>query len=198
VSTGAIVGWVVAGLAMLAIGGALLAGGLVSTSVELSDGTAVPWVPPPADGSAGVVTATYKSKAGLTILGLRITPDRWEAQVMFVPPSGCDALPGDVLSAEGVCAGIPAEGKVSGDGMTEDGMRLLVVAVEVTRKCHEALAHGDAWPTAKVACQYRADGSQLNRWAEPACLSRRRAGGRPVRRVRTADRGRCRSPGRQS
>jgi hypothetical protein len=136
------------------MGGALLAGGLVSTSVEFDsgEGVAAPWTPPPADGSSGVVVGTYKSKAGLNIFGLTFTPATWEAQVMFVPPPGCEP-DGTEVVATGACAGIPAEGKYAGGGTAPDGSPLMTVAIEISRKCHEALRYGDGWPAAYEACQ---------------------------------------------
>ena len=153
-STGAIVAWVAVGAVALVLGGALFAGGLTSTSVEFGQGEAVdaPWTPPPVDGSTGIVVGTYKSKAGLNIFGLGITPAKWEAQVMFIPPRGCEPTGTEVV-ARGACAGIPVEGKYAGGGTGPDGSPLMTVAIEVSRKCHEALRFGDRWPTEHEACR---------------------------------------------
>ncbi len=153
-STGGIVAAVAVGLLVLVLGGALLAGGLGTTTVtSFSDeGTAQPWTPPPADGSFGLVVGTYKTKAGLSIFGLGITPGRWEAQVTFVPPPGCTPSESEDVVATGACAGIPAEGKYAGGGTDMDGSTLLTVAFEVSRACHEVLEFGDHWPTTKPEC----------------------------------------------
>lgn len=152
-STGGMVAAVVVGLLVLVLGGALVAGGLGTTTVTTSsEGPALPYTPPPADGSFGVVAATYKTKAGLSIFGLGITGSRWEAQVTFVPPPGCTPSEAEDVVATGPCAGIPAEGKYAGGGTAPDGSTLVNVAFEVSRACHEALQFGDQWPTTKPEC----------------------------------------------
>ena len=137
----------VAGVAVFGAGGFV-----TSTTSTSSEGVAV--TPPPADGSYGVVVGNYQSKNGFSVFGWDFTPSKWEAQVMFVPPAGCPE-PEDVdltVVAEGPCATVPAEGRLSGGGTDEDGNRLWSVSFEVSKACHDALEFNDAWPTTKPEC----------------------------------------------
>jgi len=130
-------------------------GGLFGTSVTVSsdEGVAAEWTPPPADGSYGVVVGSYKAKDGLGLLGIEFTPSRWEAQVMFVPPAGCEPTEEQDIVAAGACSGVPAEGRLGGGGTTADGDTLWTVVFEVSKACHEALNPNDRWPNTTGACR---------------------------------------------
>ncbi len=143
---------IVAGLVLaVAAFAALLAGGLTTTTVETDTGGVVLELPP-ADGSYGIVVATYQTQGGLGFLGFDLQKAKWAAQVTFSPPEGCVIPEDGVLVAEGPCAGIP-EGRWSAAGSAPDGTRIWNVEFEVSKACHEALELGEHWPTTKQACR---------------------------------------------
>ncbi len=150
--------WVgVAIVALILVGVAAVgAGGFATTSTTTSsEGPAMQLSSPPADGSHGIVTGIYKSKSGVSIFGWDITSSTWEAQVMFVPPAGCGEPADTEVVADGPCATVPAEGRLSGGGTDGEGNRLWNVAFEVSEACQDVLAVNDRWPTTKQECAAR-------------------------------------------
>ena len=151
--TGQAIALVVGVVVAIAAVGALAAGGLTATTVEVNE-PGVVFDLPPADGSYAVVVGTYQTKAGFGLFGLDITPSRWAAQVTFAPPPGC-SLPADgKLRAVGACAGVAAEGdNVAVSGTSAEGTVYWNLELDVSKACHKALEIGDRWPTTKQECQ---------------------------------------------
>jgi|GEM_PF-7093578 len=108
---------------------------------------------PPADGSYGLVRHSYQSRSGLEVFGWTIIPPKYRAHVIFVPPAGCVVPESGELKAQGACAGIPAEGTVTGGGVSFDGHETVIVAVEISKACHEVLQRYDRWPSEHPACR---------------------------------------------
>lgn len=107
---------------------------------------------PPADGSYGLVHGGFV-REGFGIFGWDIVRPEYRILVMFVPPAGCTPpLAGDLM-ATCDCAGIPAEGEISGGGTTADGDPLVGVALGVSKACYEALETGARWPSALPECR---------------------------------------------
>jgi hypothetical protein len=110
-------------------------------------------IDPPADGSYAIVLGTHRTESGFSLFGWHIGGSERRAHVAFVPPAGCVAPPSGPLAAEGACAGIPVEGDVSGGGTTSEGHDLVIVSVEVSEACQEALEHGARWPSSLAECR---------------------------------------------
>ncbi|MGK2965452.1 MAG: hypothetical protein ACSLFM_07585 [Tepidiformaceae bacterium] len=109
----------------------------------------------PTDSSSGFVTQSVETEGPwFEAFGIALGASKYEAFVMFIPPADC-AIPEDgrQLKAEGGCAGIPAEGEVSGGGTRGDASRLVIVGVPISEACHRELTPGDRWPAAIEACR---------------------------------------------
>ena len=139
-------------LLIVAVAAGLGLAGTTSTTITHDDGPGVP--DPPADGSAGLVF-DLRTSGGFNLFGLQIVPQDREAHVGLIVPPECvrqDTSGGEELLTEGVCAGLPLYGELSGGGTTGDGLRLVFVRVGLSRSCYEALAIGDPWPSSAEAC----------------------------------------------
>jgi hypothetical protein len=151
--TAALAALIAALLLVVFVGFALGAFGLTSDDDFASEGPIAgePY-DPPADGSYGVIVGAHQSKSGFTILGWQINAPEYQAHVAFVPPAGCVPPALGVLVAEGACTGVPAQGEVTGGGTTSGGHNLVIVSVEVSKACQEALEHGAHWPPPLPEC----------------------------------------------
>lgn len=146
-----------AGILLVALlaGGAFVLGRGVSVTTGQSHPEVVEGLPPqpPADGSYGLVLGSHRSHSGLKVFSWSIIAPKYRAHVIFVPPEGCVVRGSGELKAQGACAGIPAEGTVTGSGVTFDGHETVIVAVGISEACHEALQPNDRWPSEHPACQ---------------------------------------------
>lgn len=137
----------VAALAIVAFGFA----GLTSTTIEerASPPIAVP------QNEFEAVVFDLRTEPGMSLLGLQLRSDRHKAHVMMVVPDECvteDGDDGEVLVSDGICAGLPVHGELSGGGTTETGARLAIVQIEVSQRCYETLRLGEAWSPAVGEC----------------------------------------------
>ncbi|HET7738343.1 MAG TPA: hypothetical protein VFK32_07200 [Tepidiformaceae bacterium] len=108
----------------------------------------------PRDSSFGIVTKSLETEGPwFEAFGIALGSEQHTAFVMFIPPAACSVPETGDLKATGNCAGIPAEGEVSGGGTRSDSSRLVIVGVPVSKACHRELAPGDRWPTDIEACR---------------------------------------------
>jgi hypothetical protein len=149
--------WVLVALAVALLLVLLAGAGLRTTSVtgdgDFADGDAGEVPDPPVDSSYGITLGVHKVKSGFEVFGWSIRQPRYEIHVAFIPPTGCVPIQGETVSATGTCAGVPAEGQVSGGGTTGEGHELVIVAVRVNEACRDATSRGTKWPSAVPECK---------------------------------------------
>jgi len=146
-----VVAGIVVGL-MVLLGVVALAAGL-GGSVSISDHNG-PEVPAPTEGEGGLVYSKHET-GGFVLFGMQFNPrDRW-LSVGFVAPDECmeqDDEGEDVVIASGDCGALPAWGVAGGGGRTAEGVDWVMVRVDVSRTCFEAITAGDAWPSDVSEC----------------------------------------------
>jgi hypothetical protein len=145
---------ILAGVVAVAIIVALGAGAFGTTRTTTESPATGPIPDPASDGSTGVVF-DLRASGGLTVLGLPLRSRTYEAHVGFIAPPACvsrDDAGHEELLSEGECANLPARGEVSGGGTTVGGLNLVIVTVDVSKRCYEALTVGVTWPVANPEC----------------------------------------------
>lgn len=148
---------IVIGLGLLVLVG-LFAAGLGVTSKSGSSGVTAESIAgtpgePPVDGSGALVYGTFRTNAGIKMLGIQVRRPDYAASVGFVPPAGCTPAQGAVLVAGGPCARVPVAGDVTGGGTTRSGATLVIVQVPISNDCFEELRVGDPWPSTHPGCR---------------------------------------------
>jgi hypothetical protein len=144
----------VVGLIVLVVVVVLAAGALGTTRTTMTAGAGVPITMPPDDGSAGTVFG-LNERPGQSIFGISLTSSSYHAMIGMVVPVECirvDESGNETLLSDGVCAGLPVYGVLSGGGTTPSGGRLAIVDIEVSKQCYAALTIGDTWPANTDAC----------------------------------------------
>ena len=129
--------------------------GALGQTRTVSESAGAGRIPDPAgDGSAGVIMELRES-GGFSLFGVTLGSRSYEAFVGFVAPAECvsqDETGHEALRSDGVCADLPARGEVSGNGTTADGLNLVIVTVDISKRCYEALAAGETWPVSTKVC----------------------------------------------
>jgi len=123
-----------------------------STTVTYDDAASVP---APTESGGGLVYGRHET-GGMNVLGVQIRArDRW-LSVGFVAPEECLET-GDegaqIVLTSGACGELPGSGVVEGGGITTDRVEWVIVRVNVSRACFEAISVGDRWPSGLVECQ---------------------------------------------
>ena len=141
---------IVIGVAIAVLLGA--AGGRVETSTNTEE---VSFDAIPTDGTAIVFARTQSG--GLEILGAQFRSRESTFDIGFAVPESCverDEADDDVLRDDLECAGLPAYGPVVGGGVTREGTRIVLVRLDVSEECYEAVPFAaTTWPTDIEACQ---------------------------------------------
>jgi hypothetical protein len=145
---------VAAAAIVLVVGAALFVGVAGGGSVTTSTSEEVSFEAIPTDGTA-IVFARNQS-GGLEIFGARLRGRDSTFDIGFAVPESCvvrDDAGDEALRDDAECAGLPAYGRVVGGGVTRDGKRIVVVRLEVSEDCYEALPFAaSAWPTGVEVC----------------------------------------------
>lgn len=142
------------GALVLLVGAALgvgIAGGSVTTSETTEQ---VSFESIPTDGTAIVVGRSQEG--GLELFGARLRGRDSSFDVGFAVPEACverDAAGMEALRDDGDCAGLPAYGAVVGGGVTRDGTRIVLVRIDVSDDCYEAVPFAAVtWPPDVPEC----------------------------------------------
>ena len=113
-----------------------------------------PEVAAPTEGEGGLVYSKHET-GGFVLFGMEFNPrDRW-LSVGFVAPDECMEQNDDgedIVISSGACGELPASGVAEGGGRTADGVDWVMVRVDVSRKCFDAITAGDAWPSDVSEC----------------------------------------------
>jgi hypothetical protein len=145
---------VVVGAIVLVVAVVIGLGAFGTTTTTTTSGPATVPPDPPPGGTTGV-TFELRTEPGTSILGLKLRADKHYAFVALAAPQACideneDGSPD--LSAEASCANLAAHGEIAGNGTTSYGINFVVVEVQITQACFNALAVGDMWPPSGDDC----------------------------------------------
>ena len=144
-------GIVIVFLALVALVGLFFGGFGGSTTVTFDSSSPMP---PPTEGDGGLVYGKHET-GGTELLGFEVRPrDRW-LSVGFVAPAEClerDDEGEQVVLTSGICGELPGSGVVEGGGITAQQVEWVIVRVEVSRACFEAVSAGDRWPSDLAKC----------------------------------------------
>lgn len=138
-------------MALIAVA-ALFFGALGGSSTITYDDSAS--VPAPVNVNGGLVYGKHET-GGMRFLGFDFrSRERW-LSVGFVAPPECLSVNDageQVVLASGDCAALPGSGLVQGGGTTVDRIEWVMVQVQVSQACYQAIGSGDAWPSDLAAC----------------------------------------------
>ena len=130
-------------------------GAIGTTRSTTTSGTPIAISEPPADGTTGSIFELRKT-GGHRMFGITFHAPAYEVYVGMVVPDHClsrDASGTESLLTDGECAGLPAQGELTGSGTTPSGRSLAVVRIDISPACYDALTVGDTWPSAAQPCR---------------------------------------------
>jgi hypothetical protein len=145
---------VVVGAIVLVVAVVIGLGAFGTTTTTTTSGPATVPPDPPPGGTTGV-TFELRTEPGTSILGLKLRADKHYAFVALAAPQACideNEDGGRELSTEAECANLAAHGEITGDGATSTGINFVIVELQITQACLNAMAIGDRWPPTGDDC----------------------------------------------